>query len=87
MQRQYGDNLFNLIVLSSHKAIAEGDKSTIEQWLQNEGAKVNECRGGSANYRHFAVASGTALHWAVYHGQLEIAQLLLNSGAGILIVC
>ena len=65
------------------KAIAEGDKSTIEQWLQDEGAKVNEYRGGSANYRHFAVASGTALHWAFYYGKLEIAQLLLDKGAGM----
>ena len=45
---------------------------------------MNECRGGSANYRHFAVASGTALHWAVYYGQLEIAELLLDKEAGML---
>ena len=44
---------------------------------------MNECRGGSANYRHFAVANGTALHWAVYYGRLEVVQLLLTNGAGI----
>ena len=44
---------------------------------------MNECRGGKANNRHFAVADGTALHWAVYYGQLEIAKLLLANGAGI----
>ena len=73
-----------IIFTTTHKAIAKGDKSTIERWLQDEGAKVNEYRGGSANYRHFSVASGTALHWAVYYGQLEIAQLLLDKGAGMI---
>ena len=45
---------------------------------------MNEYRGGSDFSRRHAVANGTALHWAVYYGQLEIAQLLLNSGAGIM---
>ena len=66
-----------------HKAIKAGHKSTIESWLQNEDINVNECRGGCAFPQHFAVADGTALHWAVYYGQLEIAKLLLdNYGAG-----
>ena len=43
---------------------------------------MNECRGGSKFPRHHAVANGTALHWAVYYGQLEIAQVLLDNGAG-----
>ena len=61
-----------------------GDQSTVEQWLQEIGTKVNKCRGGSADSH--AVADGTALHWAVYYGQLEIAQLLLDNGAGIIVV-
>ena len=68
-----------------HKAIARGNQPAIEEWLQDESTKVNESRGGSANYRHFAVADGTALHWAVYYGQLKIAQLLLANGAGVLL--
>ena len=68
---------------STHKAIEKEDKSTVEKWLQNEGKKVNKCRGGSANYKNFVVANGTALHWAVYYGQLEIAELLLDHKAGM----
>ena len=45
---------------------------------------MNTCKGGSANYRYFAVANGTALHWAVHYGQLEIAKVLLENGAGII---
>ena len=65
-----------------HQAIKMGDKGTIECWLQNEKEKVNICRGGSSYHQHIAVANGTALHWAAYYGQLEIAQLLLDNGAG-----
>ena len=43
---------------------------------------MNECRGGSKFPRLFAVSNGTVLHWAVYYGQLEIAQVLLENGAG-----
>ena len=66
-----------------HKAIKNGEKSTVKGWLLNEDTKANEYRGGRAFSRHHAVANGTALHWAVYYGQLEIAQLLLENGAGI----
>ena len=45
---------------------------------------MNGCRGGSGYPGHFAVANGTALHWAVYYGQLEVAQVLLDNGAGII---
>ena len=45
---------------------------------------MNGCRGGSDYPGHFAVANGTALHWAVYYGQLEVAQVLLDNGAGII---
>ena len=74
--------LYDCFLTTTHKAIETGDKSIIERWLQNEGINVNECRGGSAFPRHHAVADGTALHWAVYYGQLEIAELLLRNGAG-----
>ena len=68
--------------ITTQKAIENGEKSIIEKWLQSEGTKANECRGGRAFPRHYAVANGTALHWAVYYGQLGIAQLLLDNGAG-----
>ena len=66
-----------------HKAIENGEKSTVKGWLLKEGTKANEYRGGRAFPRHHAVANGTALHWAVFYGQLEIAQLLLDNGAGM----
>ena len=66
-----------------YKAIESGDVSTLKQWLKDYKTKVNKYTGGSAYPRHFAVANGTALHWAVYYGQLEIVQLLLRNGAGI----
>lgn len=66
-----------------YKAIESGDVSTVEQWLKDYKTIVNECRGGSAYPRHFAIANGTALHWAVYYRQLGIVQLLLQNGAGI----
>ena len=60
-----------------------GDISTVKEWLQEKDTNVNECRGGKAFPGHNAVANGTALHWAVLFGQLEIANLLINNGAGI----
>ena len=68
---------------SMHQAIEAGDEDAIEQWLKNEKGNVNKCRGGNAIHRHFAVGNGTALHWAVYYGRQDIAQLLLDTGAGI----
>ena len=65
-----------------HQAIEKGNKDAIAHWLEKERENVNVCRGGSTNHQHIAVANGTALHWAVYYGQQEIAQLLLNNGAG-----
>ena len=72
-----------MFILPLHKAIEEGDQSVINRWLQNGNTKVNKCRGGWANHRHFVVADGTALHWAVYYGQLDIAQQLLRQDAGM----
>jgi len=65
------------------QAIKEGKQATVKEWLQKEETKVNEFRGGSASHSHFSIAGGTALHWAAYYGQLEIAQLLIDSGAGM----
>ena len=67
----------------THQAIESGDKSAVEEWLQENGRKVNECRGGKAFPGHNAVANGTALHWAAHYGQLEIAKLLIANGAGM----
>lgn len=71
---------FHLITI--HKTIKCGDKSAVERWLDEEGKKLNECIDGRASHGHFFVGDGTALHWAAYHGQLEIARLLLDNGAG-----
>ena len=80
---------FNLLFLytTPHKAIEGGDLSVVQQWLDEEGTKVNECKGGRASHGYFFVGDGTALHWAAYYGQLEIAQLLLDNGAGICSQC
>ena len=66
-----------------HKAIKCRDKSAVKRWLDEEGTEVNECIVGRASHGHFFVGDGTALHWAAYYGQLEIAKLLLDKGAGI----
>ena len=66
-----------------HQAIEVGDKDAIEQWLKNKKRNVNKYKGGNDIHRHFAVVNGTALHWAVYYGQQDITQLLLDNGAGI----
>ena len=67
-----------------HKAIESGDVSAVQQWLDEE---VNKCRGGRASHGYFFVSDGTALHWAAYYGQLEIAKLLLDKGAGMCSQC
>ena len=54
----------------------------MEEWL-HKGTRVTECRGGQDEHGKFIVANGTALHWAVYYGQLKIADLLIKKGAGI----
>ena len=82
----YFDNFLPALtafILPLHQAIEKGDQSVIKRWLQNGNTKVNTCRGGRANHRHFVVADGTALHWAVYYGQLDIAKQLLSKDAGI----
>ena len=69
--------------MCTHKAIEMGELSTVKQWLHKDDTRVNESKGGKAFPGHNTVANGTALHWAVHYGQLEIAQLLLDSRAGI----
>ena len=65
-----------------HQAIEVGDEDAIVQWLKDEKGSINKYKGGIAIHRHFAVGNGTALHWAVYYGQQNIAKLLLDTGAG-----
>ena len=67
----------------THKAIERGELSTVKQWLFKEDTRVNESKGGRAFPGHNTVANGNALHWAVHYEKLEIAQLLLDNGAGI----
>ena len=73
----------SILTVSTNQAIERGDLPTVQQWVQENVTSINRCKGGRACYLHFAVANGTALHWAVYYGKLEIAQLLLDNGAGI----
>ena len=80
-------HMIRILLNFTYQAIEVGDKDTIVQWLEKEKKKVNVCRGGSAYHAHIAVGNGTALHWAVYYGQHEIAKLLLDSGAGISNCC
>ena len=55
----------------------------MQQWLLEQPKKVNKYRGGKASLGHRSFEDGTALHWAVLYGQLGIAQLLLDEGAGM----
>ena len=55
----------------------------MKKWLQKKGTGVIKCRGGRDSHGKVIVVNGTALHWAVYYGQLEIAQLLIENRAGI----
>ena len=71
------------LLITMHKAIKCRDESAVKRWLVEEGTEVNKCIVGRASHGHFFVGDGTALHWAAYYGQLEIAKLLLSNGAGI----
>ena len=74
--------MFNLIFITTHQAIESEDVSAVQRWLDEEGTKVNECKGGRTSHSCFFVGDGTALHWAAYYGQLEITTLLIEKGAG-----
>jgi len=55
--------------------IQRGDTDAVKKWLdKREGQNLNRLR-----VEH----SGTALHWAAYYGQLDIAKLLIDSGASM----
>ena len=71
----------------SCKAIENGERATVKQWLEKKETKVNKCKGGKASNGLFSVTGGTALHWAAYYGQLEITKLLIESGAGTYYLC
>ena len=71
-----------VLLTTIHKAIETGNQSTMKEWIRKNRTRVNEYKGGYGTHQHFAVANGTALHWAVYFGQLKIAQLLLENEAG-----
>ena len=47
---------------------------------------MNHCRGGFASGGGFVVQDGTALHWAAYYGSFEIAKLLIEKGAGVVLL-
>ena len=47
---------------------------------------VNSKRGGKHESSDFEVSNGTALHWAAFHGRMEIVKLLIEKGAGLLII-
>ena len=67
------------------QAIEKGDKSVVERWLKRQGQNLNHLRGGTSwsFTTQFYHADGTALHWAAYYGQLDIAKLLIDSGASM----
>ena len=88
LQQIFYSNFFNVyLFFLACKAIECGDVSTVKQWLEEEETRVNDCKGGRASHGLFFVGDGTALHWAAYYGQLEIAKLLLNNGAGMCSQC
>ena len=47
----------------------------MEKWLKDTKLDVNGCRDEKDG--------GTALHWAAWHGNLDIARLLLERGASM----
>ena len=72
------------------QAIERGDKDYVEKWLETETPKLNHLRARPSWDRHSRakfcrriIASGTALHWAAYYGQLDITKLLIDSGASM----
>ena len=47
----------------------------VRKWLKCHYSNVDRCRDGEEG--------GTALHWAAYHGQLDIVKLLIENGASM----
>ena len=67
----------------THKDIKRGNILAVREWLEKEDTNINRCRGGKVLPTYSSFDNGTALHWAAYYGQLEIAELLLERGAGM----
>ena len=57
----------------------------MERWIETEAPNLNHVRGKPfwALITRCINESGTALHWAAYYGQLDIAKLLIESGASM----
>src|SRR5579862_2613452 len=53
-------------------AAMQGDKATVASLLK-QGIDVNSAQGDGS----------TALHWAAYHGDLEMTRALLKAGASV----
>ena len=47
----------------------------VRKWLKCHYSNVDHCRDEEKG--------GTALHWAAYHGQLDIVKLLIENGASM----
>ena len=62
------------------QAIKRGDRDAVEKWLKRGDHDVNRSRGGNYHSKQ-----GTALHWAAYYGQLDIAKLLIENDASMLL--
>ena len=58
----------------------------LQEWLDKEYEDVNRYRGGHATEGGFEVEDGTALHWAAYYGNYRAAKLLIEKGAGVIVL-
>ena len=47
----------------------------VQKWLESQRTKMDHCRDGEEG--------GTALHWAAYHGRLDIVKMLIENGASM----
>ena len=66
----------NFIFLLLHISIKGGYTHRVQKWLKSQRRNVDHCRDEEEG--------GTALHWAAYHGRLDIVKLLIENGAGML---
>ena len=67
------------------QAIKRGDRDVVDKWLKRERHNVNRSRGGYSWSFTYICEDGTALHWAAYYGQQDIAKLLIDNGASMLL--
>ena len=58
----------------------------LEQWVNSDSEGVKHCRGGHATEGGFEVEDGTALHWAAYYGNYHATELLIEKGAGAIVL-